>query len=236
MGSASRIFEDQTTVLGASGATYTLSGNVVDSGQPFRVVGVLEKKKSAGPLDEGDQNSDAFLPYRTARKIAPQTSEWLMLVIKAKSGQVKPALDQVEEVGDRRHVRQECGFDGGAGIEIVGAGHRAVNQVLDQGRDRLAAGIWVLIFPEGTRMAAGETRKYGMSGALLASQAGVKLVPVAHNAGDLWPRRGLLKKPGLVRVVIGPPIEAAGREPRELNAEVQAWIEGTMRELRQATS
>jgi len=113
-----------------------------------------------------------------------------------------------------------------------GSGHRAVNQVLDQGRDRLAAGIWVLIFPEGTRMAPGETRKYGVSGALLASQAGVKLVPVAHNAGDLWSRRGLLKKPGLVRVVIGPPIEAAGREPRELNAEVQAWIEGTMRELR----
>jgi 1-acyl-sn-glycerol-3-phosphate acyltransferase len=113
-----------------------------------------------------------------------------------------------------------------------GSGHRAVNQVLDQGRDRLAAGIWVLIFPEGTRMAPGETRKYGVSGALLASQAGVKLVPVAHNAGDLWPRRGLLKKPGLVRVVIGPPIEAAGREPRELNAEVQDWIEGTMRELR----
>ena len=70
-----------------------------------------------------------------------------------------------------------------------------------------------------------------MSGALLASQAGVKLVPVAHNAGDFWPRRGLVKKPGLIRVVIGPPIDAAGREPRELNAEVQAWIEGRMSEL-----
>ena len=113
-----------------------------------------------------------------------------------------------------------------------GAGHRAVNQVLELGRERLAAGIWVLIFPEGTRMAPGETRKYGMSGALLASQAGVKLVPVAHDAGDYWPRRGLLKKPGTVRVVIGPPVEAAGREPRELNGEVQAWIEGTMRSLR----
>jgi 1-acyl-sn-glycerol-3-phosphate acyltransferase len=89
----------------------------------------------------------------------------------------------------------------------------------------------VLIFPEGTRMAPGETRKYGMSGALLASQAGVKLVPVAHNAGDYWPRRGLVKKPGLIRVVIGPPIEAAGRDPRALNAEVQAWIEGTMAHL-----
>ena len=77
-----------------------------------------------------------------------------------------------------------------------GAGHRAVNQVLDQGRDRLAAGIWVLIFPEGTRMAPGETRKYGMSGALLASQSGAKIVPVAHNAGDFWPRRGLLEEAG----------------------------------------
>lgn len=113
-----------------------------------------------------------------------------------------------------------------------GAGHRAVNQVLDQGRDRLAAGIWVLIFPEGTRMAPGETRKYGMSGALLASQSGVKIVPVAHNAGNFWPRRGLLKKPGLIRVVIGPAIEAAGRDPRELNAEVQRWIESKMLELR----
>jgi 1-acyl-sn-glycerol-3-phosphate acyltransferase len=71
-----------------------------------------------------------------------------------------------------------------------------------------------------------------MSGALLASQAGVMLVPVAHDAGDYWPRRGLLKKPGCVRVVIGPPIEAAGRDPRVLNAEVQDWIERTMRELR----
>jgi 1-acyl-sn-glycerol-3-phosphate acyltransferase len=113
-----------------------------------------------------------------------------------------------------------------------GAGHRAVNQVLDLGRERLSAGIWVLIFPEGTRMAPGETRKYGMSGALLASQAGVKLVPVAHDAGDYWPRRGLVKKPGVIRVVIGPPVESAGRDPRQLNAEVQAWIEGTMRELR----
>jgi len=115
-----------------------------------------------------------------------------------------------------------------------GAGHRAVNQVLDLGRERLAAGIWVLIFPEGTRMAPGETRKYGVSGALLASQAGVKIVPVAHDAGNYWPRRGLVKKPGLVRVVIGPAIDATGRDPRALNAEIQSWIEGTMQELRKA--
>lgn len=112
-----------------------------------------------------------------------------------------------------------------------GAGHRAVNQVLDQGRDRLAAGIWVLIFPEGTRVDAGQARKYGMSGALLASQTGALIVPVAHNAGDFWPRRGLVKKPGLIRVVIGPPIVSSGRDPRELNREVATWIEATMQSL-----
>lgn len=111
------------------------------------------------------------------------------------------------------------------------AGHRAVSQVVEQGRDRLARGLWILIFPEGTRVAPGQTRKYGVSGALLASQAGAKLVPIAHNAGDFWPRRGLLKRPGTIRVVIGPPIEAAGRDARDLNAEAQAWIEAKMREI-----
>jgi putative ABC transport system permease protein len=72
------------------------------AGQPFRVVGVLEKKKSAGPMSEDDDNSQALIPYRTARKISPQTSEWLLLIIKAKSGQLTGALDQVEEVLRRR--------------------------------------------------------------------------------------------------------------------------------------
>jgi 1-acyl-sn-glycerol-3-phosphate acyltransferase len=105
------------------------------------------------------------------------------------------------------------------------AGASAVSQVVEQGTQRLKEGLWILIFPEGTRVAAGETRKYGVSGALLASKAGCKIVPVAHNAGYYWPRRGWMKKPGVVRVVIGPPIDAAGREPRELNDEVRAWIE-----------
>ncbi len=111
------------------------------------------------------------------------------------------------------------------------AGHSAVSQVIEQGKDRLAEGDWIMIFPEGTRMPAGETRRYGVSGALLARQTGCLLVPVAHNAGFYWPRRGLMKKPGTVRVVIGPPIAAAGREVREINEEVQAWIEATVRSL-----
>lgn len=106
-----------------------------------------------------------------------------------------------------------------------GAGHVAVKSVLRQGKQRLAEGIWVVVFPEGTRMPPGQTRKYGISGALLASESGCCVVPVAHDAGYYWPRRGLLKRAGTIRVVIGAPIPAAGRDPRELNAEVQAWIE-----------
>jgi 1-acyl-sn-glycerol-3-phosphate acyltransferase len=105
------------------------------------------------------------------------------------------------------------------------AGASAVNQVIDQGTQRLKEGLWILIFPEGTRVAVGENRKYGVSGALLASRAGCKVIPVAHNAGYYWPRRGWVKKPGTIRVVIGPPIDAAGRDPRELNEEVRTWIE-----------
>ena len=106
------------------------------------------------------------------------------------------------------------------------AGHAAVNQVLAQGRDRMERlGASVMVFPEGTRMAAGETRKYGVSGTLLAVQQRCKIVPVAHNAGYFWPRRGLRKKRGTIRVIIGPPVEAADRDVREVNEEVQRWIE-----------
>lgn len=115
------------------------------------------------------------------------------------------------------------------------AGASAVNQVVEQGRARLAGGLWILIFPEGTRVAPGETRKYGVSGALLASRAGCKIVPVAHNAGEFWPRRGWVKKPGVIRVAIGPPIDAAGRDPRELNEEVRNWIEGQLATMRIAS-
>jgi 1-acyl-sn-glycerol-3-phosphate acyltransferase len=111
------------------------------------------------------------------------------------------------------------------------AGTSAVNRVVSQGKARLKQGLWIVIFPEGTRMPAGETRKYGVSGALLASRAGCKVIPVAHNAGHFWPRRGWLKRPGTIQVIIGPPIEAAGRDAREINNDVQQWIESTMRTL-----
>ncbi len=111
------------------------------------------------------------------------------------------------------------------------AGHQAVRQVIEQGRKLLADGIWITIFPEGTRVAAGQTKKYGVSGAALARDARCPILPVAHNAGDLWPRRGLKKKPGLIRFCIGPPVEPGERSPKEANLLVQEWIETKMREI-----
>jgi len=108
------------------------------------------------------------------------------------------------------------------------AGSTAVRQVINQGKQRLNAGAWVVIFPEGTRTQVGDVSKYGVSGAMLAIEAGCKVVPVAHTAGYFWPRRGWLKKAGTIRVIIGEPIDTAGREPRELNAQVQNWIETTI--------
>jgi 1-acyl-sn-glycerol-3-phosphate acyltransferase len=106
-----------------------------------------------------------------------------------------------------------------------GEGHRAVNQVVDQGKARLRDGLWIIIFPEGTRVIAGETRRFGVSGALLAVASGKMLVPLSHNAGSFWARRGWVKKPGTIRVIIGEPIDSAGKNPRELNEEVRQAIE-----------
>ena len=106
-----------------------------------------------------------------------------------------------------------------------GEGHRAVNQVIEQGKARLRDGLWIIIFPEGTRVIAGETRKFGVSGALLAIASGKSVVPLSHNAGKFWARRGFLKKPGTIRVIIGEPIESAGKNPRDLNEEVRQSIE-----------
>jgi 1-acyl-sn-glycerol-3-phosphate acyltransferase len=111
------------------------------------------------------------------------------------------------------------------------AGGSAVKQVIAQGQDRIASGMSVCIFPEGTRMAPGETRRYGVSGAALAKEAGCPIVPVAHNAGDFWPRRDLRKQPGRIRFCIGPPIDAADRRPKETNKIAQDWVEAKMREI-----
>lgn len=111
------------------------------------------------------------------------------------------------------------------------AGRRAIDQVLRQGRRLIRRGSTVVIFPEGHRMPAGTTRRYGISGALLARELGLPIVPVALNSGDFWPRRAFVKRPGTVRLLIGPPIPTAGRSPEEINVEAKRWIEGRMQHI-----
>ena len=116
-----------------------------------------------------------------------------------------------------------------------GVGHRAVNQVVEQGKARLADGLWVIIFPEGSRVAAGETKRFGVSGALLAAATGKLMIPLSHNAGAFWPRRSIIKKPGTIRVVIGEAISPQGKNPRQLNEEARLAIEAGLAKIAAAS-
>lgn len=111
------------------------------------------------------------------------------------------------------------------------AGRRALQQIVEQGTQRLQAGRWVVIFPEGTRMEPGKKGRYGMGGAILAERSGYPVVPVAHNAGVFWPRRGFIKYPGVIRIAIGPAIKSAGKSAAEINALAETWIEEAMKKI-----
>lgn len=111
------------------------------------------------------------------------------------------------------------------------AGVRALSQMLAQGRDRLARGFCIVIFPEGTRIAPGSRGTYHIGGAWLAVHTGVPVVPVAHNAGEYWRRKAFLKYPGTITVSIGAPLDPAGTSAVELNRKVEDWIEGEMAKM-----
>jgi len=111
------------------------------------------------------------------------------------------------------------------------AGRQAMRLLLEQGTQRLAQGQWIIIFPEGTRVAPGETRHFNIGGALLAERTGAVVVPIAHNAGVYWRRRAFRKHPGCIQLVIGPPIETKGKKARQINAEAEAWINAAVSSL-----
>ncbi len=111
------------------------------------------------------------------------------------------------------------------------AGSQALQQMVEQGRERLAKGFWIVIFPEGTRIRAGTRAKYKTGGARLAIGMDRPIVPVAHNAGYLWPKGVWGKTAGTITISVGPAIAATGREPGELTAEVERWIEAEVARL-----
>jgi 1-acyl-sn-glycerol-3-phosphate acyltransferase len=104
-------------------------------------------------------------------------------------------------------------------------GFAALRSIARRGRERLEQGFWVVVFPEGTRVAPGERRAYQLGGAWLAAASGAPVVPVAHNAGLFWPRNAFVKRAGTVTVRIGPVIASANRDPKTINDLAEAWIE-----------
>lgn len=112
-----------------------------------------------------------------------------------------------------------------------GAGKLALQQVAERGTQRLREGYSVVVFPEGTRVAPGQHRRYKIGGAFLAVAAGAPVVPVALNSGECWRRNAFVKTPGTVTMSIGPVIDPAGKTAEEVNAAAEAWIEAEMRRI-----
>lgn len=114
------------------------------------------------------------------------------------------------------------------------AGRKALSQVVEQGFKRLSSGLWVVIFPEGTRIPVGEMGKFGMGAAFLAAETGYPIIPVAHDAGKAWPKHGFVKHPGTIKLVIGEKIDVEGQHGKKastLNKHVFQWMEEQMTRL-----
>ena len=109
-----------------------------------------------------------------------------------------------------------------------GHGSSEVDKVRAEGKERLLSGNWIIIFPEGTRMPYNKSKRYGLSGAILASETGAKVLPISHNAGKFWRRRGWVKKPGCIEFVIGKPIETKGLSLGEINKISKKWIDSNV--------
>ena len=112
-----------------------------------------------------------------------------------------------------------------------GTGRAAIKQLIQQGKARLDEGIWIVIFPEGTRIPPGQKGQYRIGGAILAEKSGYPIIPVAHNAGEYWPRRSFIKRPGVIQVRIGAPISGDGKSAQQILEEASSWIEDRMAEI-----
>ncbi len=108
---------------------------------------------------------------------------------------------------------------------------QAFSKVVEQGKRLMAQGVWVIMFPEGTRIPRGQKGVYKSGGTRLAIETGAPVIPVAVTSAKCWPRKAFIKTPGIVDISIGKPISSVGRQPDELMREVENWIETEMRRL-----
>jgi len=171
------------------------------------------------------------LPASTAVIVAKHQSAWDTIAFRTifparLSWVIKSSLLRIPFYGWSLKALQEIGIDRGSSRE-------ALRQVVERGRAHLEAGRWVVIFPEGTRVRPGETGRYAQTGAKLACDAGVPIVPVALDSGYCWPSEDWRKYPGTITVSIGPAIHTAGRSTGEVHRAARDWIEGQCAALEQ---
>jgi len=105
-----------------------------------------------------------------------------------------------------------------------GTGRKAINQLVTESRKHMDRGRILMLFPEGTRVPPGERKPFKLGGAIVSQQTGYAILPIAHNAGEYWPRHSWIKWPGKIRMVIGKPIDPAGKTPEQIIGEVEKWI------------
>lgn len=115
------------------------------------------------------------------------------------------------------------------------SGKKALKQVVEQGRQRLNEGNWVVIFPEGTRTRPGDKPNYKIGAAMLANKSKYDVLPIAHNAGEFWPKGQYVKKAGTIRMVIGPVIKSSELSTKEISHTAEGWIESTLKEVYEKT-
>lgn len=165
------------------------------------------------------------IPNQAAIILCKHQSAWetlaLQVVFPAQAWVLKRELLWIPIYGWGLATMNPIAIDRGAGV-------RALRQLVRQGRKRLQDNVWVVIFPEGTRMAPGQRGIYQPGGGMLAAETERPIIPVAHNAGWFWPRNSFRKQPGQIRMVIGPPIPSTGRSAKELTALAEDWIESTV--------
>lgn len=108
-----------------------------------------------------------------------------------------------------------------------GTGRQAIRQLIEEGQQRMDEGRIVMLFPEGTRVMPGQHKPFKLGGAILAQKTGYSILPIAHNAGEFWPRHSWVKWPGKIKVVIGPAIEPLKKKPDVIIKQVEEWITTT---------
>ncbi|MCW9047085.1 MAG: 1-acyl-sn-glycerol-3-phosphate acyltransferase [Gammaproteobacteria bacterium] len=111
------------------------------------------------------------------------------------------------------------------------AGKKAIEQIVEQGEKKLNQGRWVVVFPEGTRISPGVEKKYKMGAFVFASRITHPVVPIAHNAGEFWPKHSFIKYPGTITVSIGEPFKANQMEASEVKDKVEKWIRRELLEI-----